>query len=120
MKLKNADIERASQQHFQDIEDDVTVSLAFSFIPNDGMDDIKGYITDAFGVGAQWGAQRIIKDLWHDVSEEPSRYDDYLVKTKQGCFDTAHYNMGGWYAPYMGGGTVIQWLDLADILPQQD
>lgn len=73
MKLKNTDIERASQQHFQGIEDDVTVSLAFSFIPNDGMDDIKRYITDAFGVGAQWGAQRIIKGLWHDVSEEKMR-----------------------------------------------
>jgi len=27
----------------------------------------------------------------------PKRYDDYLVKTKQGCYYLAHYNCNGWH-----------------------
>ena len=73
MKLENADIERASQQHLRGIEDDLQDSLMGAYMPHDEMDDIEYYITDAFGAGAKWGARRIIKDLWHDVNEEKIR-----------------------------------------------
>ena len=117
-KLNNTDIERAAKQHLQGIEDDLQRDLMDACMPHDEMDDIEEYITDAFSVGAKWGAQRIIKDLWHEASEDPPRYDDYLVKTKQGCIDSAHYNMEGWYKPYIGGGDVEYWLDIADIKPE--
>ena len=113
--INDTDIKRAAQQHLQGIEDSLEHDLMDACMPHDEMDDIEEYITDAFAVGAKWGAQRAIKDLWHDASEEPPRYDTYLVKTMQGCIDTAHYNMEGWYKPYIGGGDVVLWLDLADI-----
>ena len=71
----------------------------------------------AFVEGAEWAQQEFIKSLWHDASEEPERYDDYLVKTKQGCIDHCFFDMNGWHKPKIGGGDVSQWLDLSDILP---
>ena len=117
-KLNRTDIERAAKQHLQGIEDDLQHDLMDACMPHDEMDDIERYITDAFGVGAKWGALRIIKDLWHKASEEPPRYDDYLVKTMQGCVGTANYNMLGWYKPNIGHGDVEYWLDIADIIPE--
>ena len=114
-RLTDTDIKRAAQQHLQGIEDSLEHDLMDACMPHDEMDDIEEYITDAFAVGAKWGAQRVIKDLWHSASEEPPRYDDYLVKTMQGCTDVALYDMEGWHQPYIGGGDVVLWLDLADI-----
>lgn len=117
-KLDNTDIERAAKQHLQGIEDDLLHDLMDACMPHDEMDDIERYITDAFSVGAKWGAQRMVNDLWHEAGEEPPRYDDYLVKTERDCIDSAHYNMEGWYKPYIGGGDVEYWLDIADIKPE--
>ena len=117
-KLNRTDIERAAKQHLQGIEDALQHDLMDACMPHDEMDGIEHYITDAFGVGAKWGAQRIIKDLWHKASEEPPRYDDYLAKTMQGFIAEANYNMLGWYKPHMVGGDVEYWLDIADIIPE--
>ncbi len=74
---------------------------------------------NGFKEGAEWAQKEFVKSLWHDTSEEPKRYDDYLVRTIQGCIDFCHFNMNGWNEPKVGGGQVSQWLDLADILPKE-
>ena len=61
-KLNDTDIKRAAQQHLQGIEDDLERDLMDACMPHDEMDDIEEYITDAFAVGAKWGAQRAVKD----------------------------------------------------------
>ena len=73
----------------------------------------------AFKDGAHWAIQEFLKDLWHPVSEEPSRYDDYLVITKQGCIDSCYFDADSWHDPKIGGGNVTMWLDYKDILPKQ-
>lgn len=117
-KLNNTDIERAANQHLQGIEDDLQHDLMDACMPHDEMADIEEYITDAFSVGAKWGAQRIINGLWHKASEEPPRHDDYLVKAKRGFIAEANYNMLGWYGQHIVGGVVEYWLDIADIIPE--
>ena len=81
--------------------------------------DIKSQCEDDFKSGACWAMQEFLKDLWHPVSEEPSRYDDYLVITKQGCIDSCYFDADSWHDPKIGGGNVTMWLDYKDILPKQ-
>lgn len=64
---------------------------------------------DAFKAGVEWFKNA----LWHDASEKPARYDTYLVKTKQGCLDFCHFATEKWHSKDVG--TVVEWLDLADI-----
>ena len=73
---------------------------------------------EAFMNGAKWMLREFVKSLWHSAEEEPQRYDDYLVKTIQGCIDSCFFDMNGWHEPKIGGGQVCQWLDLSDILPK--
>lgn len=72
----------------------------------------------SFMNGVEWAQREFVKSLWHSAEEEPQRYDDYLVKTIQGCIDSCFFDMNGWHEPKIGGGQVCQWLDLSDILPK--
>lgn len=60
--MTDTDIKRAAQQHLQGIEDSLEHDLMDACMPHDEMDDIEEYITDAFAVGAKWGAQRAVED----------------------------------------------------------
>ena len=71
---------------------------------------------DGFKEGAQWMQHELLKSMWHDASEKPTRYDTYLVRTKQGCLDFCHFATEKWHGK--GIGTVEKWLDLADIKPK--
>lgn len=66
----------------------------------------------SFEDGVEW----FKKALWHPSSEVPTRYDDYLIKTKQGCLDFCHFATEKWHSKHVG--TVDKWLDLADIKPK--
>lgn len=81
-KLNNTDIAEAAHLHLQGIEDDLQHDLMDVCMPHDEMDDIEHYITDAFIVGAKWGAQRTINDMWHKNTEEPQecKHEDELEK----------------------------------------
>lgn len=73
-------------------------------------EDLYEYATrDAFKSGIEWFKE----NLWHPVSEVPTRYDTYLVKTKQGCLDFCHFATEKWHSTDVG--TVVEWLDLSDI-----
>lgn len=67
---------------------------------------------DGFVKGIEWYKQ----SLWHDASEKPTRYDTYLVRTKQGCLDFCHFATEQWHSKDIG--TVEKWLDLSDIKPK--
>ncbi len=75
---------------------------------------------EAFKEGVFWALTEFKKSLWHDTEEKPKRYDDYFVKTKQGCADICYFDAVGWVYPKTGGGDVAMWLDLKDILPMED
>lgn len=68
---------------------------------------------NAFKYGIEW----FKINLWHDASEKPTRYDDYLVRTKQGCIEFVHFANEEWHDE--NTGTVDKWLDLYDILPEK-
>ena len=81
--------------------------------------EIKKQCESDFKAGAHWAIEQFLKDLWHNTKEEPPKYDDYLVKTKQGCLDSCLFSHGSWFEPKIGGGEVAMWLDYKDILPKQ-
>lgn len=70
---------------------------------------IGGY--DGFIAGAKWA----INSLWHKAEDAPSRYDTYLVHTRQGCVFIALYDLHGWHTDK--GGDIMEWCDIKDLLP---
>lgn len=82
-------------------------------------DEVRTLCKKLLIAGAHWVIQEFLKVLWHDANEEPSRYDDYLVITKQGCIDSCYFDADSWHDPKIGGGNVTMWLDYKDILPKQ-
>ncbi len=58
------------------------------------------------------------KSLWHDASEEPERYDVYIIKSDRGYIDLASFDADKWHRPSMFG-KVVMWLDLKDISPKK-
>lgn len=85
--------------------------------PEMGEDLIEYLMRNAFKSGIEWFKE----NLWHPVSEVPTRYDTYLVKTKQGCLDFCHFATEKWHSKDVG--TVVEWLDLSDIrerVPRND
>lgn len=64
-------------------------------------DDIK----EAIGLGAKWGINEFIKDLWHDIDENPKKYHKCLVEvvyhrppnmTDEIDYITSHLTNFGW------------------------
>jgi hypothetical protein len=63
---------------------------------------------EGFVEGAQWADAH---PRWHDMSEEPQKYDDFLVITKGGCMDFAHFNQDGWHkSHYDGSSDFLYWM----------
>ena len=46
-------------------------------------------IKEAIGLGAKWGVNEFLKDLWHPASEEPEGYDEWIL---------LHYSIGNYYS----------------------
>lgn len=63
-------------------------------------------------------ALQIVKshDPWIDVSEEPPKYDTYLVVTEGNCIDMAHFAMV-WSDGRMTSGRPIKWTYLPEAKP---
>lgn len=56
------------------------------------------------------------KSGYTNVAFNPSKYDDYLVKTKQGCYDFALFDVNGWAKGKTTDGDVAYWIEI----PQHD
>jgi hypothetical protein len=63
---------------------------------------IKGFIE-----GAKWADEH---PHWNDMSNEPQEYNDFLVITKGGCMDFAHFDRYGWHkSHYDGSSDFLYW-----------
>ena len=89
-----------------------------------------GQIKEAISLGAHWAIQEFLKDLWHDASEEPKKWEKTIFhQNKDGSFNnfnvkkevklyidmdcsTLWRHHKGFYKP-------IRWLYIDDILPKQ-
>lgn len=61
-----------------------------------------------FVEGAEWADAH---PHWNDMSNEPQKYDDFLVITKGGCMDFAHFNQDGWHkSHYDGSSDFLYWM----------
>jgi len=49
----------------------------------------------------------------HIMNANPKKYDDYLVKTEEGTYEFAHYNVDGWHIQGDNkGATVRLWSNI--------
>ena len=71
-----------------------------------------------FKAGVEWANEQFVKNLWHDASEEPYDFCDYLVKTKQGYIEVCFYNNNAWSKLNNEGDEVTMWLAIEDIFPK--
>jgi hypothetical protein len=63
---------------------------------------------NAFINGAEWADAH---PHWNDMSKKPREYDDFLVITKSGCMDFAHFNQDGWHkSHYNGSSDFLYWM----------
>ena len=48
---------------------------------NDAKEEMfyKEDIKEAIGLGAKWGINELLKDLWHQKDEEPEGYDEWIL-----------------------------------------
>lgn len=51
-------------------------------------------------------------DGYTNVMFDPERFDTYLVKTQEGCYDFAHFANGEWCKGNMTDGTVFLWAEI--------
>lgn len=123
-KLDYTDIERAAKQHLQGIEDNLHYNFREACMPHDDkmdiIDDIEYYITDAFFVGAEWGAQRIIKDMWHPYTKEPQEgkyivFDTVSKKLVVGRFTPHNPSSGFPWKTYVEATGLYHWCYAEDL-----
>ncbi len=46
------------------------------------------------------------------AERNPKRFDTYLVKTIEGCYDFAHFENGEWHPGLISGGEPFKWMDI--------
>lgn len=77
-----------------------------------------------FKEGAHWAIQEFLKDLWHDVSEEPkpnNKKDHIIVQFDDSSFGICNLD---WYndcplKDWSTNGVINRWCYLSDLLPKQ-
>ena len=55
---------------------------------------------------------QVTADGYAHVSYEPKKYDTYLVETKGGCIDFAHFNINGWSKGQTTDDEALYWREI--------
>ena len=82
---------------------------------------------DGFNAGAKWAINEFIKDLWHDIDENPKKYHKCLVKvvyhrplnmTDEIDYVTSHLTKFGWDESSFKRSdyTIKRWIYIDDLL----
>lgn len=85
---------------------------------------------DGFIIGAKWMQQEFVKQLWHDVSEEPEMYKrcitykEFTFEDKEpiGSYAESYFTPKGWSEDVSFPNLTLlvkRWAYLDDILPQR-
>ena len=78
-------------------------------------------IKEAIGLGAKWGINKLLKDLWHPASEEPEGYDEWIL---------LHYNVCNYYSlsqvldfkswkEFVDRAPIKEWLYIDDLFQKE-
>ena len=85
-------------------------------------------IKEAIGLGAKWGINELLKDLWHPVSEEPKKNRLVLTDTRSTmdkyyiCWTTVKLTENGYirnWSNYTKVTKITRWLYLDDLFPKE-
>ena len=82
---------------------------------------------DGFNAGAKWAINEFIKDLWHDIDENPKKYHKCLVEvvyhrplnmTDEIDYVTSHLTKFGWDESSFKRSdyTIKRWIYIDDLL----
>ena len=54
--------------------------------------------------------------MYKPITQQPEKHDTYLVKTKEGCYDFAHFNENGWSRGSVTDGTPELWMPIPQVI----
>ena len=85
------------------------------------------FIAEGFRLGAKWAINEFIKDLWHDIDENPKKYHKCLVEvvyhrplnmTDEIDYVTSHLTKFGWDESSFKRSdyTIKRWIYIDDLL----
>ena len=90
---------------------------------NDAKEEMfyEGDIKEAIRLGAKWGINEILKDLWHQKDEELEGYDEWIL---------LHYSVGNYYSlaqvkefkswkGFVERAPIEKWLYIDDLFPEE-
>ena len=89
---------------------------------NDAKEEMfyKEDIKEAIGLGAKWGINELLKDLWHPAKDIPEQERPILVVYKHGGYSIKYweaYNISGQVNYWTLD--ITQWLYVDDLLPKK-
>ena len=94
---------------------------------NDAKEEMfyKEDIKEAIGLGAKWGINEFLKELWHPASEEPREFAEVLAEAKITeriktyiSFKRNDALFKNWDA-YSSGANITRWLDIDNLFPKE-
>ena len=118
-------IEAAKEEIYEDILLLNGEEIVFN---NDEKEEMfyKEDIKEAIGLGAKWGINELLKDLWHPVSEEPRKDVSIIVETHNDK-NMFYYAWNRWQDNFYPSWTdavlcsrVYRWLYIDDLLPKKE
>lgn len=119
--ITNEQIEEAQESIFEDkfLNNEVETL----YYDNEDSDPVYtgDQIKEAIGLGAHWAIEKFIKSLWHDASEEPKDYNEWII------FRCDNFDYVGTHLTrdYGDWGSMVEiwesfhWCYLSDILPKE-
>lgn len=113
-------IAEAASAHLNDVRADYGVMGGGVYSYPSDLRDIEEQIKDDFTAGANWALQEF-KTLWHDTSEEPEGYDEWVL---------LHYSVGNYYSlqqvtnirsweNFVKNIPIESWCYIDDLLPKE-
>jgi hypothetical protein len=55
------------------------------------------------------------EEKYKSVNDFPEKFDTYLVKTEEGCYDFAHFENGNWHKGNVTDGTPEFWAEIPKV-----
>ena len=76
-------------------------------------------IKEAIGLGAKWGINELLKDLWHPVSEKPKKSRVFLYKTVFNGYGLNQIVIRNEWKYIITYQKATQWIYIDDLLPKK-
>ena len=90
---------------------------------NDAKEEMfyKEDIKEAIGLGAKWGINEQLKDLWHQKDEEPEGYDELILLhySEFNCYSLSQVKYFKSWKEFVERAPIENWLYIDDLFQKE-